>query len=699
MKLCRRRGPKGQPFHKSRTAAAGRQTVTIYSGQDPTVKNAKSPWATAAAMSAAALLLAAFFNSAVLAQPARAAGPVIVSLTFDDSHVDQVAAAAYMNSKGLHGTFYVPSGFLNSDPVYMNTAQALALQAAGNEIGGHTVTHPDLTLADTAEQQRQICNDRNSLSALGFRVSSFAYPFASSSPAIESLVAACGYNSARGLGDIASKDPASVGLPLAETIPPADPFLTKAPDQVDNTWTLQNLKDLTLKAEPGGGWMQYSFHHINVPGEPLSIPTADFNALIDFLAAEQTAGRVIVKTVDQVMGGALKALAANGPTPPAPITSGNLLRNPGFETAGSMVGGPPACWVPGSYGANTYTNSTVTTAHSGTAATRLVMSAYTSGDAKVLPPLDTGQCAPTVTAGHTYTMSAWFTSTAQTQFELYYRIGQGAWHYWTSSPFVLPAATYTQTTWTSPPVPAGATAMSMALTLSSLGTLVTDDYSLVDSSALAGPAAITAKAASVPSVGSALGSAVCGLAAGGCYQGFTGGQIHWSSAAGAHITRGAIDALWAAQNWEAGGMGYPLTDEIPGLKGGGVYQVFQGGQVHWSPTSGAHLTKGAVDRLWASLNWENGPLGYPTSNEIGIKNGGVYQNFQGGVIYWSAATGAHTNGGAIRAAYASQGWENGRLGYPTTNEYQAAGGAVAQDFQGGRITWTAGGGTRIQYTG
>ncbi|QCB96964.1 hypothetical protein E5206_08510 [Arthrobacter sp. PAMC25564] len=480
MKLFRRRGPKGQLIQQTPPASAGRWTGATPPGQSHAVKTRKTNWAAAAAMGTAALLLATFFNAAVLVQPAHAAAPVIVSLTFDDSHVDQVAAAAYMNSKGLHGTFYVPSGFLNSDPVYMNTAQALALQAAGNEIGGHTVTHPDLTLADTAEQQRQICDDRNSLTALGFRITSFAYPFAASSPAIESVVSACGYNSARGLGDILSQNPDSVGLPPAETIPPADPFLTKAPDQVESTWTLQNLEDLTLKAEPGGGWMQYSFHHIGVAGESLSIPTADFNALIDFLAAEQAAGRVTVKTVDQVIGGAVKPLAANGPTPPAPITSGNLLRNPGFETAGSVVGGPPDCWVPGSYGTNTYTTSTVATGHTGTAATQLVMSAYTSGDAKMLPPLDTGQCSPTVTPGHRYTMSAWYTSTAQTQFELYYRMGQGAWHYWTSSPFVLPATTYTQTSWTSPPVPAGATAMSMALTLSSTGTLVTDDYSLTD---------------------------------------------------------------------------------------------------------------------------------------------------------------------------------------------------------------------------
>ncbi|WP_427174754.1 LGFP repeat-containing protein [Arthrobacter sp. 92] len=263
-----------------------------------------------------------------------------------------------------------------------------------------------------------------------------------------------------------------------------------------------------------------------------------------------------------------------------------------------------------------------------------------------------------------------------------------------------------------------------------------------------GADAITA-AATTAGIGTATGTVVCGLTAGGCYQNYTGGVIHWTATTGAFATKGAIDAAWAALGWETGALGYPTSNEIGGLKNGGVYQNFQhgvihwspatgahatkgaidaawaaqnwengglgyptsneialkngayqtfeGGVIHWSPATGAHITQGAIDAAWAGLNWENGFLGYPTSNEIGnLKNGGVYQNFQGGVIYWSAGSGAHANAGAIRTAYASQGWENGRLGYPTTNEY-ASGAGVAQDYQGGRITWSAGTGTAITY--
>lgn len=44
--------------------------------------------------------------------------------------------------------------------------------------------------------------------------------------------------------------------------------------------------------------------------------------------------------------------------------------------------------------------------------------------------------------------------------------------------------------------------------------------------------------------------------------------------------------------------------------------------------------------------------------------------------------------GGIRTIWASTGFESGRLGYPTSNEYWAgANGAVAQNYQGGVIHW------------
>ena len=44
--------------------------------------------------------------------------------------------------------------------------------------------------------------------------------------------------------------------------------------------------------------------------------------------------------------------------------------------------------------------------------------------------------------------------------------------------------------------------------------------------------------------------------------------------------------------------------------------------------------------------------------------------------------------GAIRAKWSSLGWERGRLGYPTTDEYAVAAGR-RNGFQHGTITWVA----------
>ena len=83
-----------------------------------------------------------------------------------------------------------------------------------------------------------------------------------------------------------------------------------------------------------------------------------------------------------------------------------------------------------------------------------------------------------------------------------------------------------------------------------------------------------------------------------------------------------------------GKLGYPTSNEICGLAGGGCYQRFQGGTIHWSPGTGAHATWGAIGTAWGALGYENGKLGYPVTNEIcGLAGGGCYQRFQGGTIH------------------------------------------------------------------
>jgi hypothetical protein len=105
---------------------------------------------------------------------------------------------------------------------------------------------------------------------------------------------------------------------------------------------------------------------------------------------------------------------------------------------------------------------------------------YASGTADLIVSLDNGACAPTVTVGNTYTVSAYYESSVPVYFTLYSRAANGTWSYWTQSPNFAAASTWTLATWTTPAVPTGVTGASFGATLQSNGTLSTSDYSLVN---------------------------------------------------------------------------------------------------------------------------------------------------------------------------------------------------------------------------
>ncbi|WP_404320231.1 zinc-dependent metalloprotease family protein [Arthrobacter luteolus] len=185
---------------------------------------------------------------------------------------------------------------------------------------------------------------------------------------------------------------------------------------------------------------------------------------------------------------------------------------------------------------------------------------------------------------------------------------------------------------------------------------------------------------------------------GGMYQNFQGGAILWSKATGAQISKnGPIRQAYQRSGFENGSLGFPTSGEvnIPG----GMYQNFQGGAILWSKATGAQISKnGPIRQAYQRSGFENGSLGFPTSGEVNIP-GGMYQNFQGGAILWSKATGAQiSKNGPIRQAYQRSGFENGSLGFPTSGEVNIPGG-MYQNFQGGAILWSKATGAQISKNG
>ncbi|MFJ6002838.1 polysaccharide deacetylase family protein [Arthrobacter sp. NPDC092385] len=412
--------------------------------------------------------------------PAR---QTVVSLTFDDGHDDQLEASRIMDRLGLKGTFYISSGLIAEEDApgdpgtkKMTLADVRALQAGGHEIGGHTVSHADLAALSPEEVQRQVCKDRTNLMDLGLRITSFAYPFGAATHETERITAGCGYNSARGLGDLLSPDVLGVAntcdnCPVAETMPPANAFRTRAPNQQENTWTLADLQGTVTNAETTGGWLQLTFHHVDDTGGVLSVPPSVFDAFSVWLAARAEHGTV-VKTVDEVIGGSEQVAA----DPPARATSGNLVRNPGYETR-APDGETPECWQRAGWGENRRSFTLQGDAHTGDTSHRLHISKHVDGDAKLLPTMDLGTCSPPVESTKAYDLGAWYKSSVETQFEIYIRHSDGSWTYWTSSPLFPPTDEWTHATFTTPPVPDGVDGLSFGLNLMRAGTLITDDYS------------------------------------------------------------------------------------------------------------------------------------------------------------------------------------------------------------------------------
>ncbi|MFV9458052.1 YiiX/YebB-like N1pC/P60 family cysteine hydrolase [Rhodococcus sp. NM-2] len=169
---------------------------------------------------------------------------------------------------------------------------------------------------------------------------------------------------------------------------------------------------------------------------------------------------------------------------------------------------------------------------------------------------------------------------------------------------------------------------------------------------------------------------------------FQNGPIYWSAAGGAHPVVNHFFAAWARKGYEGGYIGYPTTDEIVNPDGIGRRQHFTGAVIYWKLNE-AYSIGGAIRDKWDTVGSERNDslLGYPISDEIVVSGGGRMNRFERGVLYWSAATGAHPVTGPILDKWTAAGYETGTYGFPTGDQTSTDGNVtVEQQFQRGKIT-------------
>ncbi|WP_137722744.1 alpha/beta hydrolase-fold protein [Prescottella subtropica] len=172
----------------------------------------------------------------------------------------------------------------------------------------------------------------------------------------------------------------------------------------------------------------------------------------------------------------------------------------------------------------------------------------------------------------------------------------------------------------------------------------------------------------------------------GRFNHFQKGSIYWSPQSGAHPVTGAIKDEWSKQGWEGGPLGYPNADQKKIQGGDGVTQGFEAGAMYSSPQTGTNAVQGLIMDKYGALGYEAGWLGLPETSENKIKDNGRFNRFQNGNIYWSPASGAWSvKNGPIFEAWAAENYENGRLGYPISDQFEIPGG-IQQNFKHGVIT-------------
>lgn len=160
--------------------------------------------------------------------------------------------------------------------------------------------------------------------------------------------------------------------------------------------------------------------------------------------------------------------------------------------------------------------------------------------------------------------------------------------------------------------------------------------------------------------------------------------IFWTPENGAHVVRGPINAAWDKLGGSAGSLGVPTDDETYG--GALITQKFTGGEVSYNTRDKTFSTvppdlagqladlsipddpAAAIGAARRAAGGPLGPLGAAQGPPYQIGKDGLGQNFAGGKIFYSPATGANVVSGQVLAKYESVGGPEGDLGFPISSE-------------------------------
>ena len=163
--------------------------------------------------------------------------------------------------------------------------------------------------------------------------------------------------------------------------------------------------------------------------------------------------------------------------------------------------------------------------------------------------------------------------------------------------------------------------------------------------------------------------------------------------AGLTVPEDATSAINAARRAAGGPLGPLGAKQGPQYAIGkdGAGQDFSGGKIFYSPATGANVVSGQVLKKYESVGGVQSDLGLPSSNETdgGLKTGSRVSTFSAEdkpLIFWTPDYGAFIVRGAMNAAWDKLGGAAGSLGPPVADQAEN-GNVISQRFTGGEISW------------
>ena len=218
-------------------------------------------------------------TSCVMPPPPPQLGDVfsegMVTLSFDDSWLSQYTTALpIVEAAGIKATFY-----LTTEPIqkfwsgFMTTAQVKDLVVRGHEIGGHTVTHNNLTNLSSSKVTQELVNSKNYLQNLtGASVTALAYPYGAYSNTVKNAAKNAGYTTARSVEEDTLNLPTTDKLVLKGLIPELNTPMSQVKAAID-------------EAKAKKQWLIIGLHEINNSGDQYSNTPAQLQEIVNYITS------------------------------------------------------------------------------------------------------------------------------------------------------------------------------------------------------------------------------------------------------------------------------------------------------------------------------------------------------------------------------------------------------------------------------